>query len=312
MKKKGDKTKRNSKTKLSKKREIHSKKKKDLKKNLSKKKDKEILKKAKKTFESLKLKTPSQVAMDFAVKAYKKFGKSIKSIILFGSAERGEEVSGSDIDVILVIDDVSIEWDQELIAWYREELDKILKVNPYELPLHINTIRLSTWWDDLLRGDPVILNILRNGKTLIDMAGFFEPLKALLVKGKIKYSPESIYTTLQRAPLHLESSISDQMNSVSGLYWAMVDSAHSALMAAKVFPASPEHMPFALKKTFVDRGMLKSKFVDWYKDILVLYKEIIHHKKYNLRGIEIDKLQDRTNEFIKEMTKLVEIIIENK
>ena len=65
--------------------------------------------------------------MDFAVKAYRKFDKMIKSIILFGSSVKQNATAGSDIDIILIIDDASVKWDQELIAWYREELERIIK-----------------------------------------------------------------------------------------------------------------------------------------------------------------------------------------
>ena len=113
-----------------------------------------------KNFTTLKLKRESDIAMDFAVKVYKKFDKIVKSIVLFGSTTKQTSVAGSDIDIIIIIDDVSIKWDQKLIAWYRQELDKILRANPYRKSLHINTIKLSTWWEDLLKGDPVVLNVL--------------------------------------------------------------------------------------------------------------------------------------------------------
>ena len=292
-----------------KKKSVRASAKKNSKKKKTINKKNKLLKKAKKDFPSLKLRTESEIAMDFAVKVYKKFDKSIKSIVLFGSVEKHQEVPGSDIDIIIIIDDVSIKFDQEMIAWYREELDKILKNNPYKISLHINTVKLSTWWNDLLRGDPVLVNILRNGRTLIDMAGFFEPLKLLLIQGKIKSTPEAIYTTLQRAPFHLDNSISSQINSISGVYWAMVDSAQAALMAAKVFPASPEHIPRELKENFVDEKILNKRYVEWYQNLLELYKQIVHNKKNNLRGIEIDIWQKRANEFIKEMARIVDQII---
>ena len=133
----------------------------------------------------MQLKTESDIAMDFATKTYKTFNKIIKSIILFGSTTKKTSSVGSDIDIIIIIDDVSINWDSELIVWYRTELDKILRTNPYQKSIHINTIKLSTWWQDLMTGDPVIMNVLRYGEALVDLAGFFEPLKFLLIKGKI-------------------------------------------------------------------------------------------------------------------------------
>ena len=263
----------------------------------------------KKNIPTLKLRKESDVAMDFAVKVYKKFGKSIKSIILFGSTAKQTSVSSSDIDIIVIIDDVSIKWNQELIAWYREELDEILKKSPYQKSLHINTIKLSTWWLDLMKGDPVIINILRYGKAMIDMAGFFEPLKFLLIRGKIKPAPEAIYNCLQRAPLHILRSKTAELNAIEGLYWAMVDSAHAALIAANVLPPSPEHIPVDLKQTFVNTGKLKIKYVAWFRDLLLLHKKISHGEIKNLKGVEIDDWQNKTEEFLNIMAKLVRELV---
>ena len=263
----------------------------------------------KKDIPTLQLRTESTIAMDFATKVYKRFNKIIKSVVLFGSTTKQTSVAGSDIDIIIIIDDVSINWDQELIAWYRQELDNILKRNPYKSSLHINTIKLSTWWGDLMRGDPVVINVLRYGEAMIDLAGFFEPLKFLLIKGKIKSTPEAIYSCLQRAPSHIVRSKVSELNAIEGLYWAMVDSAHAALIALNVLPPSPEHVPINLKETFVNAGKLKMKYVVWYRDLLLLHKKISHGEIRDLKGVEIDAWQEKTEEFLKVMAKLVNEII---
>jgi len=281
-------------------------KKKGKNKNKSKKKKISIPK----NIPTLQLKKESDIAMDFATKAYKRFDKLVKSVILFGSTAKQNTVSGSDIDIILLIDDVSVNWDQELIAWYREELEKMIKANPYQQNLHINTVKLSTWWEDLMRGDPVVLNILRYGEAMIDLAGFFNPLKSLLLKGKIKATPEAIYSALQRAPMHIARSKISELNAIEGLYWAMVDSSHAALIAANVPPASPEHVSIDLKTTFVDAGKLNMKYVVWYRDLLVLHKKITHGEVKELRGTDIDAWQDRAEEFLDVMAKLVRDLIE--
>jgi len=262
-----------------------------------------------KNIPTLQIKKETDIAMDFATKAYRRFDKLIKSVILFGSTMKQEAVTGSDIDIIVLIDDVAVDWDQELIAWYREELEKLIRVNPYQQALHINTVKLSTWWEDLLRGDPVVINVLRYGEAMIDMAGFFNPLKSLLLKGKIKSTPEAIFSALQRAPQHLARSKLAELNSIEGLYWAMVDSAHAALIAANIPPASPEHVPVDLKTTFVDAGKLNMRYVVWYKDLLTLHKSIAHGETRNLRGVEIDAWQDRTEEFISTMAQIVKDLV---
>ena len=262
-----------------------------------------------KNIPSLQLRTEDEIAMDFAVKVYKKFDKMVKSIVLFGSTIKQNAVPGSDIDIMILIDDASIKWDQELIAWYREELEKIIESSPYKKELHINTIKLSTWWEDLLKGDPVVVNILRYGEAMIDSGGFFNPLKQLLIDGKIKATPEAIYACLQRAPMHLARSKAAELGAIEGLYWTMVDSAHAALIAANVSPPSPEHIPGELKLNFVDPGKLKMKYVDWFRDLNTMHKKVNHGEITDLKGIQIDDWQNKTEDFLRTMAQLVNELI---
>jgi len=266
-------------------------------------------KKISRSFPSLQILNEHDITMDFATKVYSRFNTLVKSIVLFGSSVKNTSTSSSDIDVIIIIDDSAVQWDQELIAWYREELGKLVKVNPYKKELHINTVKLTTWWQDLIRGDPVVINILRYGEPLIDFGGFFNPLKVLLQEGKIRSTPEAIYTALQRAPQHLARSKAAELGAVEGIHWALVDSAHALLMAANVLPPSPEHIPILLKENFVDKGLLKMKYVIWYRDLYVLHRKIVHGDIRDLKGSEIDDWQVRADEFVRVMAELIEKII---
>ncbi|HPD81736.1 MAG TPA: nucleotidyltransferase domain-containing protein [Candidatus Pacearchaeota archaeon] len=270
--------------------------------------EKPIKKKGKinpKNIPSLQLKTENDIAMDFAVKVYKKFDRIIKSIILFGSNVKQNAVAGSDIDIVIIIDDASVKWDPELIVWYREELEKIIQASPYKKDLHINTVKLTTWWEDLIRGDPIVINILRYGQAMVDAAGFFNPLKYLLIAGKIKSTPEAIHSCLQRAPEHFARSKSAELASIEGLYWTMVDSSHAALMANNISPPSPEHLILELKENFVNTGKLKMKYVVWFRDLNFLHKKISHGEITDLKGVEIDDWQKRAEEFLNEMIRIV-------
>lgn len=268
--------------------------------------------KEKKSSKLSELRKEKDIAMDFATKAHQKFDKLIKASILFGSQANNTAKPGSDIDVILVIDDASIKWDLELVSWYREELAKVISRQKYSRDLHINTIKLTTWWQDLLYGDPVVINILRYGEALIDSGGFFNPLKMLLIQGKVRSTPESVYAALNRAPSHILRSKASEMSAVEGVYWAMVDSAHAALMTAHKLPPSPEHLPQLLKETFVDSGLLKMKYIKALRDIYVLHKSISHGDVNDIRGQEIDNWQDLAEEFLSEMTRIIDEILESR
>ena len=271
-------------------------------------KPKKIIKRTK-SFSTLQLKAEDEIAMDFATKVYQRFNKLIKSVVLFGSTAKRTEVTGSDIDIIIIIDDASVFWDQDLISWYREELEKVINSNPYKKSLHINTIKLTTWFNDLMRGDPVVINIIRDGIPLIDFGGFFEPFKYLLGSGRIKSTPEAIYSLLQRAPVHISRSKISELSAIEGLFWSMVDSAHAALIALGKSPPSPEHVPIELKENFVDKKKLNIKYVVWYRDLFVIHKKIAHGEVTELKGVEIDEWQERAEEFLRVMAKLVDDLI---
>lgn len=262
-----------------------------------------------KDFPTLKLLSEHDIAMDFAEKIYQKFNKMIKSVVLFGSTAKQTRTASSDIDIIIIVDDATILFDQELVSWYREELGKIIQENPYKQELHINTVKLTTWWNDVLKGDPIVINVLRYGEAMIDFGGFFNPLKILLQTGKIKSTPEAIYTALQRAPQHLVRSRQAELSSIEGIYWALVDSAHALLIAAKLQPPSPEYIPEYLIKNFVDSRNLDMKYVNWYKEVFRLHKGIVYGEIKDIKGQDIDAWQARADDFIRTMARMIDVII---
>ena len=256
------------------------------------------------------LKTEKDSALDFAEKVHKKFDRMIKASILFGSQAKNTATSNSDIDIVLIIDDASINWDLELIAWYREELGKLIVAQHPSRELHVNTIKLTTWWQDLLHGDPVVINILRYGEALIDSGGFFSPLKALLLQGRMRSTPEAVYIALQRAPAHLSRSKIAILSSIEGVYWTMIDAAQAALITAGKLPPSPEHIPQMLKETFVDNNLLKIDRVRELREIYVLHKGIMHQEIHEIKGQEIDKWQSAAEKFLLEMSRIIDQILE--
>lgn len=279
------------------------------KKSLDIKSDNKKKKLSSKDFPTLNIISEGDIALDFATKVYKKFDKLIKSVVLFGSTVKKTNTVGSDIDLILIVDDATVKFDSELISWYRAELGKIVSANPYKLELHVNTVRLTTWWQDLLRGDPTVLNIIRYGEEVIDFGGFFRPLRILMQEGKIKSTPEAIYTCLQRAPLHLINSRRAEISAIEGIYWAMVDSSQALLIAAGLTPPSPEHIPMMLKEHFVAKKLLDEKYIFWYADVFRLYKGIMHGEITDIKGQNIDDWQDKTEKFISVMADTIRKII---
>jgi len=244
-----------------------------------------------------------KVAYDVAAKIYKKFGPLVLSIVVFGSAAKGEAKKESDIDLLVIVDNVSQVWDEEVISYYREELFKIIKAEPARDRIHMNTSSLSTFWDNIRVGEPAIMNVLRYGVALLDL-GFFEPLKYLLLLGRIKPSAEAIYTVLERTPWHILRAKVKLLSAVEDFYWAMVDSAHAALMTAGHTPPSPEHISELLVEAFVNHKRIPRTYVDWYNEMYQLAHNIKNHKIEYITGEQFDKWQKRTLQFTQIMEKL--------
>lgn len=258
------------------------------------------------------LDTNYDIAYDFATKAYKQFRELVKSIVLFGSVAKEQAMAGSDIDLVIIVDDCAISWDQELIAWYRQELESLILKQDYKKELHINTVTLSAFWEELKAGEPVVINIVRYGQALIDFGGFFDPIKVLLAKGKIRPTPESVFVTLRRAPAHIARARVGVVSAIENLYWALVDSAHSALMAANYVPPSPEHIGELLIEAFVNTKKLDKKYVDYYNSFYTLTHSILHGDKKFVKGAEIDFHIDKVSDFEARMREITTKLLEGK
>jgi predicted nucleotidyltransferase/uncharacterized protein (UPF0332 family) len=258
---------------------------------------------------TLQLKSEREIAMDFAQKVYTKFDKIIKAIVLFGSSVKHTNLVGSDIDIVIIIDNATIKFDEKLVVWYREELGKIIQQNPYKKDLHINTVTLTTWWNDLTKGDPTLVNIIRYGDVLIDFGGFFGPLKILLEQGKIKPTPEAIYTCLNRVPNHIRLSKQAEISAVEGSYWAMVETAQALLMSIRILPPSIEHIAILLKENFVDKNLLKIKYVTDFRDLYDLHRKVMHGEVKDIKGSIIDSWQEKSEDFFNVALKIIEEII---
>ncbi len=261
---------------------------------------------------STKLSKEYEIAYDFSNKAYQKFRDVIKAIVLFGSVPKKETTPKSDIDLVIIIDDCTINWDDELISWYREELYKLLALQKYDREIHINTVTITAFWEEVRAGEPLVINVLRYGEALIDIGGFFDPLKVLLAKGKIRPSAEAIFTTMERSGKHLGRANINILNSVEGFYWAMVDAAHSLLMALKVIPPSPENLSELLIEYCSKKGILDKDFIITFEFVRNRSKDIMHGNITKLSGKELEEIQRKSEDFVFKLNELTKSIIKDE
>ncbi|MFH0874305.1 MAG: nucleotidyltransferase domain-containing protein [archaeon] len=239
----------------------------------------------------------------FANDIYKEMGSLIRGVIIFGSAARKKITVRSDIDILVIIDDTTISLSPEVVEAYRVIVNKTI-VN-VSTRLHITTLRFTSFWDYIRNGDPIGINILRDGVALID-SGFFEPLQALLKRGKIRPTSESIWTYYIRAPNTLHNSKWHLMQATLDLYWSVIDAAHAALMKHGEIPPTPEHVADLLENKLVKKKLLEQKYVDIMRYFYKLMKMITHREIKEIKGEEYDKNYKRAEAFVERMRDFIE------
>jgi len=245
-----------------------------------------------------------ELGRKLADRIYKEMKGFVQALVLFGSSARGKGGENRDVDILIVIDDVHIKLTRDVVEAYRIVLAKIIGDLDKDR-LHVQSMKLSSFWEYARAGDPIAINILRDGIALID-TGFFDPLQALLDEGRIRPSREAMQTyfimskaSSSRAKQHLLTATVD-------CYWAAIDAAHSALMSLGVVPVSPEEVPDALNEKMVKQGLIEKKYVLIMRDLYNLSKKVTKREIREVKGKDYDKYKKISDEFVERMKRFIE------
>ncbi|MBI4739719.1 nucleotidyltransferase domain-containing protein [Candidatus Woesearchaeota archaeon] len=251
------------------------------------------------------LKEEYDIAYKFSQEMYKEFGRFVACTALFGSAAKPQaRKEVGDIDVLVVVDDLKLRMNEEVVEVYRVITDKIVAQTSRKL--HITSLKLTAFWEYVRAGDPIVINILRDGVSLIDN-NLFDPLQVLLRQGRIRPSEESIWNYFTRAPVTIHNSKWHIMQAALDLYWAVIDSAHAVLMRMGEVPPSPEHVADLLEEKLVKRNLLEREYAQTMREFYKLQKMITHREIKEISGQEYDTYLHHAQKFIARMNELVEI-----
>lgn len=243
------------------------------------------------------------LASQFMQELKKELGEFLLGVVVFGSSARRESGEQSDIDVLLVGDDASYHMTEPLVEVYKIIVENlIVKVST---KLHVTSMTYSSFWEHLKAGDPVVINILRDGVALYD-TGFFKPLHWLLKMGKIRPSEESVWRYFGRSPLTLLNSRWHVLQATLDLYWGVIDAAHAALMRRNQIPPTPEHVADLLQEVYVQHHLLEPHYVDIMRKFYRLMKMITHREIKDIKGEEYDRYYLEAEDFVKRIRKLIE------
>jgi uncharacterized protein (UPF0332 family) len=134
--------------------------------------------------------------------------------------------------------------------------------------------------------------------------GFFTPLQILLYQGRIRPSAESVQNYLMLAPQTLQNSKQHILQATVDLYWAVIDSAHAALMSINEVPPSPAHVGDLMELRLVKTGLVDKRHISTMRQFYALGKSIMHGEL--LSGEQYDLYYKEAHEFVMEMKRFIE------
>ncbi len=231
-----------------------------------------------------------EIAKKFSEKVLQRFGDLIKAVVLFGSTVKGKE--SGDVDVLIIVDDTVIPWTTQTFSMVFNGIGEILEKMEEKEKIHSNILTLTAFIENVIKGDPITVNIIRNSTAIYD-SGIYMPIKRLLSIGKIKPSAEAIVASYKRANLSLGRAKWKLLSVLVDLYWAMILSAEALLMAHDIVPEHPSIVPEQLD------GILEDKYRRWLEEIYKIQKEIARFNKKDVDTEEIKEWLKRAEEFIK-------------
>ncbi len=241
-------------------------------------------------------------ANTFAIEMQKELGTFCKSVILVGSAARSETMHAHDVDVLIIIDDLTSILTPEVIESYRVITE--MTAARISKRIHITTMKLTNFWDYVRHGDPIAVNMLRDGVPLYDV-GIFEPAQQLLFTGRIKPTKEAVWNYMARSPITMQNADWHVTQAVLDLYWAVIDAAHAALMKYGCIPETPVHVSDLIMSTLVKKKLCSSNEAKTMDFFYKLGKKITHREISQCSGKEYDGYKKMAHDFIEAMRKIV-------
>jgi len=262
----------------------------------------------------------SAIAEAFAKEVLRKYGKYVKAVVMMGSVAREEFKPLSDIDVFVVIDDTSMEFNPEMKDKIDEELERIAESVPGSVVVTKNaqgeeekvallsvqpTYTLTEFWDYARVAHPIVYNFIKEGVPIYD-TGFFEPIKRLLEMGRIPSTREAIESYMEGAPKKIMRAKTVKLLMLAeDAYYAMLNTSQAVLMFMGIDPPVPNKAYEDVKRYLVDPGILEPEYADWLKEIIEIRKKIEHKELMDVSGSFVDEWLNRAEKYTDKMFSLL-------
>ncbi|MBR9689523.1 MAG: hypothetical protein GOV01_01325 [Candidatus Altiarchaeota archaeon] len=218
------------------------------------------------------LRAKTKTAERFSAVARQKLGNMVKGVAIIGSLARGDFRPGSDIDVLVVIDDTQRDVPDELKEKILAMLNDIGKKIDKKMQVQIHTItELFQFSKD---GDNIVYNFLRHMKIVYD-GGILKPMQKLLKSGEIKPTKESVMRSMEGADFYMKKVHQYVEWIIERYYRAITWSSNAFIMSMGSHPASVPEIPLVLKQ-YSDKGILPQEIPIIAAEVIKVHKAAEH------------------------------------
>ena len=224
----------------------------------------------------------------------------VKDIILFGSKARGDAHSGSDIDLLVVVERRTPEVD-DIISDITADtyLEKRIDISA----LDFTSDEIAEW---SAIGTPLMRNVADEGIVLkggLIVVGKGDPAK--VAQGFI----ESAYGRLRGARALRE--ISEYGNAMSLVFYAFLDAADAALAARSIRTKSHAGTIDLFSLHFIKPGMVAAKYSGWFRRARKFRLQADYERKRDFTLEQVDEAIDQAAEFVGVIESLLLSLLEN-
>ncbi len=250
----------------------------------------------------------------YFLKVLSLFRKYIKSIVIFGSSKTKTGMTAtSDIDVAFIVDDTDIQ--KFTLEQLKDRLfTKMAEIgHAFSDKIHAQAYPLSEFWASVIKPNPVILTLLRDGVAVYD-TGFFVPIQMLYKTGNIIPTIESINANIENAEgliMLAENVLTSKLT--LDLYNAVVAAGQALLMEFGYLPPVPKEVAKELTAVAVEKEkVLSSEDVAKIDEVVKWFKKIDHGEIKSVTGKEFEEKLKDTKDVVGKIFEVLDKLREKK